>query len=69
MSRDKGAMQGIIDFTEVLGSDSFLYVKTDHGLITARENGKTEFKTGEKVFLTPIAEHIHRFDDKGKRID
>jgi multiple sugar transport system ATP-binding protein len=69
ISRDKGAMQGIIDFTEVLGSDSFLYVKTDHGLITARENGKTEFKTGEKVFLTPIAEHIHRFDDKGKRID
>jgi multiple sugar transport system ATP-binding protein len=69
ISRDKGAMQGVIDFTEVLGSDSFLYVKTDHGLITARENGKTEFRNGEKVFLTPIADHVHRFDDKGKRID
>jgi multiple sugar transport system ATP-binding protein len=67
-SATKGEIKGTVDYTEVLGSDSFLYVTTDHGIITARENGKTSFKDGDTIHLTPIKEHTHRFDDSGKRL-
>jgi multiple sugar transport system ATP-binding protein len=60
---------GEVEYTEVLGSDSFIYVKTDHGLITARQNGRTAVKTGDKVHLKATANLTHRFDDNGKRIE
>jgi multiple sugar transport system ATP-binding protein len=59
---------GSVEYTEVLGSDSFIYVKTDHGLITARENGKTSVKNGDLVHLKPDEGRTHHFDDNGKRI-
>jgi multiple sugar transport system ATP-binding protein len=68
IAADKGAIKGKVDYTEVLGSDSFLYIATDHGLVTARENGKTGFNTGDTVYLTPESAHTHRFDTDGKRI-
>jgi multiple sugar transport system ATP-binding protein len=64
-----GSMQGTVEYTEVLGSDSFIYVATDHGLITARENGRTAVRTGDKVHLKPMDGLVHRFDDNGKRIE
>ena len=64
-----GAILGTVEYTEVLGSDSFIYVKTDHGLVTARENGKTTVKHGDKVHLKPNEGRTHRFDDNGKRIE
>ena len=63
-----GAIGGIAEYTEILGSDSFIYVKTDHGLVTARETGKTAVAKGGKVYLKPMDGMIHRFDDNGKRI-
>jgi multiple sugar transport system ATP-binding protein len=63
-----GALTGVAEYTEILGSDSFIYVRTDHGLITARENGKTSVAKGSTVHLRPIDGMIHRFDDNGKRI-
>jgi multiple sugar transport system ATP-binding protein len=68
-SPNKGPIKGKVDYTEVLGSDSFIYVLTDGGLITARESGKTDFKTGDTIHLTPLAKHTHRFDESGKRIN
>jgi multiple sugar transport system ATP-binding protein len=62
-------MQGTVEYTEVLGSDSFIYVATEHGLITARENGRTAVRTGDKVHLKPVEGQVHRFDDNGKRIE
>jgi hypothetical protein len=44
-------------------------VQTDHGLITARENGRTAVAKGDKVYLNPMDGHIHRFDENGKRIE
>ncbi|MFT3673574.1 ABC transporter ATP-binding protein [Aestuariivirga sp.] len=64
-----GSMGGKVEYAEILGSDSFIYVATDHGLITARENGRTTVKTGDTVYLTPQAGQTHRFDDNGKRLD
>jgi multiple sugar transport system ATP-binding protein len=59
---------GTLDYTEVLGSDSFLYVTTPTGMLTVREPGRTKFKTGQKLNLKPIAEHVHRFGDDTMRL-
>jgi multiple sugar transport system ATP-binding protein len=64
-----GTIAGTVEYTEVLGSDSFIYVNTEHGIITARENGRTAVKNGDKVNLKPTDGHVHRFDDNGKRIE
>jgi multiple sugar transport system ATP-binding protein len=64
----KGEFSGKVEFTEILGADSFLYVATDYGLVTARQSGKTGIVKGETISLTPIAKQIHRFDDQGKRL-
>ncbi len=63
-----GAIPGVVEYAEILGSDSFLYVATDHGMITARENGRTAINKGDKVWLKPQADHTHRFDENGKRL-
>jgi multiple sugar transport system ATP-binding protein len=63
-----GAISGVVEYTEVLGSDSFVYVATDHGIVTARENGRTAVKNGNKVYLKPVDGMVHRFDENGKRI-
>ena len=68
LKKNAGVITGVVDFTEVLGADSFVYVKTDYGLLTAREGGKTKFKNGDKVSLQPQEGQVHRFDEQGKRI-
>ncbi|MCB1432846.1 MAG: ABC transporter ATP-binding protein [Alphaproteobacteria bacterium] len=68
LSDSSGQIEGTVDYTEILGSDSFLYVVTPHGLLTVREEGKTGFKPGDRVFVTPIAEQTHRFDKDGRRL-
>jgi multiple sugar transport system ATP-binding protein len=68
VSRDSGMIKGKVDYTEVLGSDSFLYIATDYGTLTARENGKTAFGNGDVIHLTPMAAQTHRFDADGKRM-
>ncbi len=51
------------------GQRQFYLCGDEHGLITARENGRTTVKTGDTVYLTPQAGQTHRFDDNGKRLD
>ena len=63
-----GTITGTVEYTEVLGSDSFIYVSTDNGVITARESGRTAIKHGNKVHLKATQDHIHRFDENGKRL-
>jgi multiple sugar transport system ATP-binding protein len=67
LAKTKGAIKGVVDYSEILGSDSFLYIETDYGLLTVRQIGKTEIKNGETVYVTPEPENIHRFDAEGKR--
>jgi len=68
VSDKKGEIKGTVDYAEVLGSDSFLYVTTPHGTLTVRQEGKTGFKPGDTTFMTPIASQIHRFGEDGKRL-
>ena len=69
LAKTKGAIKGIVDYAEILGSDSFLYVETEYGLLTVRQIGKSEIKNGETVYLTPEPGNVHRFDADGKRIN
>ncbi len=64
----KGALKGTVEYAEILGSDSFLYVATDEGLLTVREPGQSDYKPGSVVYITPQAKHVHRFDDGGRRL-
>jgi multiple sugar transport system ATP-binding protein len=69
VSGAKGDIAGTLDYTEILGSDSFLYVSTPNGNLTVREEGKTAFKTGEKIYVTPQARNTHRFGEDGNRLN
>ncbi len=69
ISGGKGTIKGVVEFTEILGSDSFIYVKSEHGLLTARQIGKTGVLKGETIYLTADPKHLHRFDEKGKRLN
>ncbi len=67
-STAKTDIAGTVDYTEILGSDSFLYVTTPSGMLTVRQPGRTEIKTGQKLNLKPIAQHVHRFGDDDMRL-
>jgi multiple sugar transport system ATP-binding protein len=67
--KSASALEGVVEYTEILGSDSFVYVRTAHGLVTARQNGRTVSTPGDKVYLKPDAGQLHRFDETGKRIE
>ncbi len=69
VSDKAGDIGGTLEYTEVLGSDSFLYVATPQGLLTVREPGKTGFKNGDKVYVTPLAKLTHRFGEDGNRLN
>jgi multiple sugar transport system ATP-binding protein len=63
------AIPGVVEYTEVLGSDSFIYITTDFGMVTAREEGKTKVEKGDKVHVLPQEGKTHRFDENGRRVD
>ncbi len=69
VSSAKGDIKGTVDYAEVLGSDSYLYVSAAGTTLTVRETGKTGFKTGDKIALAPVAKLVHRFDGNGLRIN
>ncbi len=68
VSANSGTISGTVDYSEILGSDSFLYVATPQGTLTVRETGTTKFANGTTIHLTPLADHTHRFDEAGRRI-
>ncbi|MCR8726447.1 ABC transporter ATP-binding protein [Frigidibacter sp. ROC022] len=68
-SPDGGMMQGRVSVAEHLGSDTFMYVETDqHGTLTVRAGGEVAFRHGDRIGLTPMVEHLHRFDESGQAI-
>jgi multiple sugar transport system ATP-binding protein len=70
VSRTEGTWKGRIGVSEHLGSDTFFYVH-DTGLandLTVRVSGEVELRAGNTIYLSPEADKIHRFDDKGLRI-
>ena len=68
VSAASGEIAGTVEYAEILGSDSFLYVATPAGLLTVREQGTTKFANGSAIHLTPIPKHTHRFGDDNTRL-
>ncbi|NKN35617.1 ABC transporter ATP-binding protein [Agrobacterium sp. a22-2] len=69
LSKESGTWPGIVGVAEHLGSDTFLHIQVDGiGMVTVRTSGDFPVGHGDKVFLTPDADRIHRFDDKGLAI-
>jgi multiple sugar transport system ATP-binding protein len=61
---------GTVRHAEHLGSDTFLYVRTDTaGELTVRVPGERSAAVGERIGLTALPETLHRFDDADLRLD
>ena len=69
-SPDSGTWSGTVGVSEHLGSDTFFHVHMDGRKepVTVRAAGEVNMHHGDKIFLTPDASRIHRFDDEGLRI-
>jgi multiple sugar transport system ATP-binding protein len=64
-----GRWQGQVIHTEVLGSDSYLFVEIGATEpVIVRETGTTQHLVGETVALSPMPNHIHRFDKQGRAL-
>jgi multiple sugar transport system ATP-binding protein len=69
VSRERGAWPGTVEIAEHLGSDTFLYINVEGaGRLTARAPGEYALSVGDRVWLTPKTEHIHRFNGEGRAI-
>ena len=71
ISSVSGQWEGTVGVSEHLGSDSFIHVQCNlfEAPLTVRAGGGLELEYGAKVFLTPDTAHLHRFNDKGLRIE
>jgi multiple sugar transport system ATP-binding protein len=70
VSSEDGAWHGTVGVSEHLGSDTFFHV-TCAGIpepVTVRVGGEVDLHYGDKVWLTPDINHLHRFDDEGLRL-
>ena len=62
LSTTEGAWRGTVGVAEHLGSDTFLHVTVDAiGPLTARADGEFGASHGDRIYLTPEADKIHRF--------
>jgi multiple sugar transport system ATP-binding protein len=69
LSRESGVWQGTVAIAEHLGSDTFLHIKADGvGPMTARVNGEMGLEHGDKVYLSPAPDKLHRFDADGRTL-
>lgn len=70
MSDKKGEWGGVVQMSEHLGSDTFFHIVLDEiGAINVRLEGEVEFKQGDRVFVSPEADKLHRFDQNGMRAE
>ncbi|OWY07016.1 ABC transporter ATP-binding protein [Thioclava sp. IC9] len=68
VSTTEGAWEGTVGVSEHLGSDTFLHVETKHGVINVRGGGEIGLHSGDKVYLTPDLNQLHKFDAQGQAI-
>jgi multiple sugar transport system ATP-binding protein len=63
-----GAWEATISYFERLGPDTNIYARHEQlGTIIARTEGTFEAQTGDRVLLSPMPQHIHLFDQNGRR--
>ncbi|MDI7860387.1 ABC transporter ATP-binding protein [Rhizobiaceae bacterium n13] len=69
LSKEAGEWSGVVTVAEHLGSDTFLHLEVDGiGTITARAGGEFPVRHGDKVFVTPDKDRMHRFNNEGLAI-
>ena len=69
LSHESGLWSGSVTVAEHLGSDTFLHVDVDGvGQINVRCDGEFSARYGDRIFLTPNEEKLHRFDEQGLAI-
>lgn len=69
LSTESGRWSGSVTVSEHLGSDTFLYLQVDGiGTMVARAGGEFPARHGDRVWLTPQAEKLHRFDAQGNAL-
>jgi multiple sugar transport system ATP-binding protein len=70
VSKESGRWQGTIGVSEHLGSDTFFHIH-DTGLadmLTIRAGGEISYHAGDRIWMSPEEDKIHRFNEKGLRI-
>lgn len=60
-----GQWAGKVTVAEHMGSDTYLHVQTNLGLINVRVDGAFTARSGDQIFLTPEHNQLHRFDSEG----
>jgi ABC-type sugar transport system ATPase subunit len=69
VDRKSGLLSGTVQFSERLGSDTYLHVAMEGiGVFIARAVGDAVYRAGETVWLSYSPEMTHRFDETGKRL-
>ena len=71
VSATDGLWKGTVGVAEHLGSDTFIHVHGVEGCdpMTVRAGGDFSVKHGDTIYLTPDPDRIHKFDEKGLRIE
>jgi multiple sugar transport system ATP-binding protein len=62
------AFPGQVFVVERLGGETFLYLKTDAGMMTVQTEGDSRVKTNDQVSITFAAETCHLFDAQGQAL-
>ena len=66
LSMERGDWSGTVGVAEHLGSDTFLHVQVEGvGAVTARVGGELGVGHGDRVWLSPPRERLHRFGADG----
>ena len=69
LSTRAGEWPARVRLAEHLGSDTFVYAEADGlGAFTVRVEGEADLKAGDKVFLNPREDRVHKFDNDGRRL-
>ena len=64
-----GDWTGKVIHSEVLGSDSYLFVDIGGSEpVIVRENGTTTHKVDETISISPLKGYVHRFNEAGRAI-
>jgi multiple sugar transport system ATP-binding protein len=62
-----GLWSGPVVHSEMLGSDSYIYVDVGSAEpLIVRQNGTTDKQLGDVLHLAPMGDNVHRFDKDGK---
>ena len=70
VSDSAGPWTGVVGVAEHLGSDTFFHIH-ESGLadpLTIRASGEVSFSHGDKIYMTPREDRIHKFDAQGLRV-